>query len=392
MYPDVTQAANGQAPAANGQQGSQPAATPVQGNAPAPQPAPGATQPAPGVGAGAQPGAGGSSGVANLPQGTGQPQAQQAATVRDVLRTMYGVDFGNSFQDDHQVLAHLAQVYQQAQQNHQLVQYGQQYLQHAPQFNSWLAQQQAAQKQQQAQSQEWWKAPEFDQSWTQKIVRDQNGALQVVPGADPSILPRYMAWVDHQRGFMDNLAKDPIKTLQPGLEQLIDQRAQQLIEQKLGGYQQQNEAKAFVEQNSQWLHQRNQQGQVLIDQRTNMPALSPAGQRFLAYVQEGEQMGLNTQGQQRYAMGLLQRDVMHAQYAQGQQQAQQGQQRQVDPAQAAKDAFLSGVQGQQGARPAPPPGNANGQPAPMGQGAGALFQGLMADMAANGFQPGQTVV
>ncbi len=346
----------------------------------------------------APPGGGGVSGVAGAGsaappvQQAAQAQAQAAMSVRDALKG-YGLDLGGSFQDDHQVLAHMAQMYRLAQQNHQMAQYGQQYVQHADKFQAYLkSQQDAAQAQQAAQQKSWWNPPEFDQSWTQKIVRDpQTGELRTIPGADPSLVQKYMGWVEHQRNFLDKLSQDPIAAIKPGLEQMIDQRAQQLMDQRFGNFQEQNQAKQFVQQNSQWLHQRDQQsGQVVIDPRTQMPALSPAGQRFLGYVQQAEQMGLNTQAQQQYAMGFLQRDVLYAQqqaYAQ-QQSAQQP--AQLDPAQAAKNAFLQNAAQGGAVRPASP-GNVNGASPPIGGGSRGLQDLLMADMLAAGFQPGQQI-
>lgn len=354
-------------------------------------PAPAAAQPAQSApaaqGPASQGGSSGISGVAGVQAGTPAPaQPQTPQGVRDVLRTM-GYDLSGQFQDDHSALAYLAQQARVAQQSAQLAQYGQQYLQHADQFQAFLRQQQAEQQRLAAQQQGWFKAPEFDPSWTQKIYRDQAGNLQVVPGADPMLVSKYVAWTEHQRGWLDKISQDPIGAMRPGLEQLIDQRAQQLIEQRLGGFQEQNAARQFVQQNSSWLHARDQQGQVVIDPRTQMPALSPAGQRFAAYVQEAEQLGLNTQGQTRYALGMVERDVAMARL---QSQPQQAAQPAVTPQQQAKDDFLSQAAqrvltpAQQGTQ-----GNVQGAPPPIQPGARNLREIMMADMAAAGFLPGQ---
>jgi hypothetical protein len=324
--------------------------------------------------------------------GTGAAQSQAALSVVQALSQQYGLDLG--VQDDHAALARLAQAYQYAQQNHHLVQYGQQYVQHADQFNAWRRQQEEAARQQQAaqQKQGWgWTAPEWDPSWQQKILRDQNGNLTVAQGQDPSIINKYLAWTDHQRGVLDRLAQDPLKVIQPGLEQLIDQRAQALFEQRFAATQEQSAARDFVRQNSSWLHQRDQSGNVLIDQRTGREALSPAGQRFGQYVQQAEQLGLNTQAQVQYAMGLTQRDVLYAQQSalQAQQQGAQQAQAAADPRQAFLAQAAANAQGnraaqvQQGQQ-----AQTNGAPPPITS-QRELQQQMMADMMANGLLPHQ---
>lgn len=330
--------------------------------------------------------------AAGAAAGQSGSQAQQALSVVQALSQM-GVDLGVN--DDHAALSRLAQAYQFAQQNHHLVQYGQQYVQHADKFNAWLQQQAQQQQAAQQQTQQWWKAPEWDPSWEQKIMRDANGNLVVAHGQDPSIINKFMAWRDHQVNVMNRFAQNPLEVIRPGLEQLIDQRAQALLQQHQAAQQEVYSAKTFVDQNAQWLYQHNEQGQRLYDQRTGQPALSPAGQRFGAYVKQAEAQGFNTQAQLQWAMGMTQRDVMHAQLAAIQQQAAgAGQQTPpVSPADASKQAFLQGAAGnaaagrqaqlQQGAQ-------TNGQAPPINT-QQSLQQAMMAAFNAAGIMPHQNL-
>jgi hypothetical protein len=260
--------------------------------------------------------------------------------VRDALAG-YGVDLRGQFQDDHAALQHLALAYRQAQQSQQLVQYGQQYLQHAPQFQQWLAQQQQAQQAQQQQASEWFKPPEYDARWQSQITRDPTtGQLSAVPGAPPDVVQKYLTWQQHQQDFQQRMARDPIGTLKPGLEQLVDQRAQQIIQQQLGGYQEQSRAQSFLQEHAGWLYARDAQGGVLPNPQTGRPMLGELGQRFYGYVREAESLGLrDVNSQQGYAMRLLRADVAMSQ--QGQQPAPQQANNQLPGQNAQAQGFLS---------------------------------------------------
>lgn len=354
---------------------------PSGGSAPPAAPAPSPSAPAAAPQSTSQPAPTLSAPAPQAPQAA--PAATQQQGVRDLLRN-FGVDF-SAAPDDNTALQHLANVYRESQNLRQLAGYGQQYVQHADQFQAYLKQQQEVrQREEQAKQQSWWKAPEYDPSWSTKLVRDPNtGAIGVVPGADPSLAGKYMAWVDHQRGFLDKFSADPVGAIRPGIEQVARQVAQELIGQQLGGLREQTAAQQFVQQNSDWLHARNQDGSVAVNPQTGMPALSPMGQRFAGYVQEAESLGLReVAAQQKYALANVQRDYLLARSSQPAQQ-----QPQVDPAVAAQQQFLATAAGQR--QPAVPPGNVNGSPPPVNTGTRGLMDQMLADMQAAGFQPGQ---
>jgi hypothetical protein len=305
----------------------------------------------------------------------------------------YGYDVRGQFQNDHSALQHLVQVVRQAQEQQQYLPYAQQYMQHAAQFQQYLAQQQAAQAAQQSQQQQWFNAPEYDPSWSQKIYRDQQGNLQVVPGNDPMLIHKYLAWQEHQQKFLNNFSKDPIGSIKPGIEQIVQQVAGQMVQQQLARVQEQAQAQTFIERNSEWLHQRDAAGNLAIDPRTGRPALSSLGRQFAQYVFEAESFGLrDTNSQQRYAMGLLQRDFLMSQAAGGQQQ-QAAQVPAQLPGQAVKDAFLQRAAGQVPQTAAAPPGNTNGNyQAPAGITVRGLQEMMAKEFAAAGIAPGTQLV
>lgn len=341
---------------------SQPAAS-------VPQAAP--AQTAPGSGLPAQPAA--------------APAAAATPGIREMLRN-FGVDI--NVPDDQAAMRELANMYRQQGDLRQLAGYGQQYLQHADQFQAYQRQQEDARRAEEAKRQQsWFQAPPYDPSWASKLTRDPNtGQIGVIPGNDPSLAQKYLAWTEHQRGFMDKLAQDPIGTIRPGIEQVAREVASQMIQQQLGGYQEQNAAEQFVRQHSEWLHERDASGGLVIDQRTGRPALSQMGQRFGSYVQEAANLGLrDVAAQQKYAMSGVQRDYAIARLSQGMQQ----QTPPADPAQAARDGFLRQAAGERAAPAAPPGAGVNGQQPPPQPGNRGLMDQMLADMRAAGFQPGQ---
>lgn len=361
----------------------------VSQSAPAPSPPPPPPSPAPAASPSPSPVAG-----PGAVEGAQAPAAQQAMGVREAL-AQYGLDLRQQFTDDHAALAHLALVAQQQQRNAQLAQYGEQYVQHADQFQAWLKQQQAQQAQQQAQQQQWWKAPEYDPAWLQKLTRDpQTGELRVLPGNDPSILPKFLAWREHQQGFLERFSADPIAAIKPGIEQLVRSEAERLVREQLGGYQERTAAETWVQQNSTWLHARDGQGNVVRDPQTGAPALSQLGQAFAGYVRKADQLGLHgVEAQREYALSMTQRD--YALSVAQQQQAGQAQQAQQSAAgqqnAAAQQQFLDRAAQQGSGRPAPPPGNVAGSVPGPGSRA-ALEQAMLAEMQANGFAPGQSLI
>lgn len=217
--------------------------------------------------------------------------------------------------EGHAALQHLVAAAQRAGGLEELARYGQQFMPHAEKFQAWMREQQLAAEQAKAKS--WFKAPEFDPSWRGKITRDANGNLVAVPGADPTLPQKYLAYLEHQQQFLDKFSTSPIDAIKPGLEEVVRQIASELIQQNLGGYQEQVSARQFVEQNKSWLYTQDQMGRQV---------LSPWGHKFRGYVEQASQLGIHTDsGRVDYAMAKLENEFnrTRAEQTLGQQGAQQ---------------------------------------------------------------------
>ena len=200
------------------------------------------------------------------------PTPAPQLNVRETLRSL-GFEQATQLPDDRTALEYLASATREAQSLRELAQHGRQYIQHADQFQAWLRERQEHERRTQEQSQNWWKAPEYDPGWLSKLVRDpQTGEIRALPGSDPTIVPKYLAWVEHQRQFMDRFSQNPIEAIRPGIEQIIEAKAQQMIQQHLGQYREQQQAAALLEQNSSWMQQQ--------DPATGRPVLTEWGRRY----------------------------------------------------------------------------------------------------------------
>jgi hypothetical protein len=337
--------------------------------------------------------------VGNLGQ-PGTPVApaptQAELTVRQVLQNL-GYQGADQFSNDHQALQNLVAQARHAQENQQLYQYGQQYLQHAPQFQQWLQAQEQQRQAQAQQQQNWWSAPEFNAEWQHQIYQDPtSGELRVKPGAPLDALQKYNAWRNHQTNFLNNFSRDPIGSIRPGIEQVVQNVASQMVQRALQAQQEQATAQQFIQQHGSWLHETDQNGQPVADPRTGRPALSSLGQSFARHVFEAERMGLmDSASQQRYAMTALQRDFLLARYQAAQQPQNQGVNTPVPPTpgQAQKDSFLQQAAAAAAQNPGQPLGQTQGQyQSPQGFSTRGLADAMLNDLRAAGFQPGQQLV
>jgi hypothetical protein len=320
------------------------------GPAPAPQPAaaqpgsPGGPAPAP---AGGQPGAarpgspaGGqpqprpaapfagqqpASGQAVSPPG--QPAAGAAASTPWSLRQVaqeLGFDPAQMADDQaawNQISGRLAQWNQSVQQNAQLAQYGQFYLANKAKFDAMLQQgatpQQAAGAIQQGQQaaaadpmKNLFKAPDFNPEWLKQVSFDPQTGKAVVPmGYDPGIGPKVDNYVAWRREAFEKFLQDPMAMLREGIVPLIQQEAQKLAQQQVGGYADQQFAVSYV--NSQpWMFQKDNAGNQVQDPTTGQPLLTPLGLKFRQYVSVAERQGIRDVRQQAsWATAMVERDA-----------------------------------------------------------------------------------
>lgn len=215
------------------------------------------------------------------------------------------------FESDDQALETIQRQYQQVQQYTQAAPQIQRAMQEAQQFRAiapdwqafqtWKAEQEKA-KAQPAPEKPKWSAPDFDPRWMQLVKRDEEGNLVPIPGADPMLGQKITEWQSFASDQINRFLKQPVEFLNGiGLEeriaQAVEQKAQALIEERLGAFQQ-----SFVQQQQQAAlaqalqedldkFYEHQNGQPVYDPYGN-PVLTQKGQAFNAFVQKAVQIGI----------------------------------------------------------------------------------------------------
>lgn len=155
-----------------------------------------------------------------------------------------------------------------------------------------------------------YKAPEFNQAWMTMVEKDAEGNLRLRPGADPSILPKLHAYQNHQAEVAQQLTRDPVAYLKDMVEHVAAEKAQAIVKEQFERSQGDQYVNTFLKDNARWLLQTDSQGRIVQNPATNQAMLTPAGGRFLHYMQEAERYGItNPQAQEAYATNGLKAEL-----------------------------------------------------------------------------------
>lgn len=262
----------------------------------------------------------------SVPAASSVPEVSQAAASVFELRNYFAEQLGNpdlakQFNDDKTFAAQLVPILQHAPVWRKKAEYGDRYMQHAAEFEKWFAeQQQKKQAEAVSKPQKWWTAPEFDPSWEQAVVADpQTGELVAKPGYDPTIPSKIARYRDFQRQKLNEFFQDPMKTIQPGIEQVVQAVVEKALQQHTGEFEQKQFADSFLQQNSDWLFQSDPVSKQLIRDVSGKLQLSPAGHRFRQHVSDLEKAGVtNLAAQQSLAQRLTEGDLLRMAYTQQQ--------------------------------------------------------------------------
>jgi len=218
-----------------------------------------------------------------------------------------------------QTLYQSMQGYQQAQQ--QLRQYQDvmpatmEYMQNRQRYQEWQNAQQAQQTKAPEQP-KWWNPPQVKDTWRNYIVRDpQTGREVIDPNAPLEAKMALQEYQTYTADFAKRFVTNPEDTLKPFIEQIAQQKAQELVQQQLGQYTAQNYVSSLEQQNADWLY--DTRGQV-----------SPEGRAIQGYIEQAAQSGISTpEARWQYATSMLERDLLNLRY----QQMMAGMQQQAPP-------------------------------------------------------------
>ena len=240
------------------------------------------------------------------------PEAPASQNVYDAFKSL--PDFQG--QDDLAIAQNLYRSHQGYQESQRMLQqyqsvvpYAQEYLRNQSAFETWQKSQAEAAKPKVADTPKWWAPPQVKDTWKSYIVRDPASGKEVISQDAPyeaqQALREYQSYT---ADFARKLVTDPENTLKPFVEQIANQKAQEMVEQHLGQYKSQNYVADLEAQNADWLY--DQRGQVTRE-----------GQAIQSYIQQASSLGIQSaESRWKYATGMLQRDLLNMRYQQMQAQ------------------------------------------------------------------------
>lgn len=167
--------------------------------------------------------------------------------------------------------------------------------------------------------------PEWDDGWLEMVEKDANGNLVPKVGAPPDVIGRIQTYQRALRAFNNKFYSDPRGILSPVIQDIIQPILEKYVQQNMGAAQGQAFAHGWIQQNSEWLHMKDTQGNVLLDPITKEPILTPEGQRFNTHLQTAVRLGI-TSGPDRmnYAMDMLRGEYYQQQANKGGSQGANG--------------------------------------------------------------------
>lgn len=262
------------------------------------------------------------------PQGQVPPgQSDQGLlTVADAIRRLgLGDTLGDALnQGDYSALQALAERAKQAEALQRQIQQqsfyanlGQRLAPHADKLQAYLNQQAAPAA---PQRQPW--EPPLDPSTVEKymnyVEKDPNTGLFVAkPGADPSIAKSVNEYQEYVNGFISN----PSKMITQAAEHIAQKTFDERFEQRYQQMQQQQQVNAILQQNAQWMYQRNPDGSVA-RQGNGQQMYSPEGAAYVRHLQTLSSAGVTDPAiKNDLAIKMVQADFYA--YQQAQAQAQQ---------------------------------------------------------------------
>lgn len=264
--------------------------------------------------------------AAESPEQQAAPQQQEVWSAFRTLPEFQG-------QDDRAIAQRLYESMQREQaatralqQYQSIVPVASEYLTNRELYEQWKstrdgASQQAPQQQAAPQpkpaEQAWWNPPQVKDSYRRYLTRDENGREVISPDAPLDAKAALQDYMEYRASFAQKFLDNPEQTLGPMVERVAVQRAQAIVDERLGRMKDESFVQGLEAQNKDWLY--DQEGRV-----------SPEGLAVQKYIQDAKTLGINgAQARWDYATRMVERDLLLANIqnvAQYQQQAQAPQQ------------------------------------------------------------------
>lgn len=246
------------------------------------------------------------------------PAAQTMQSIKDYLSAK-----GHQFEEDDQTFVERSvQARQWLSQNQDLLRLAQQ---HRNEFQEFLTSKQQAEqaKREEELKARWYPKNDWDRSQERYIVRDENGQLKVIDGADPTLVDRYQKAVMSRRETLERIGDDPVAFFEPfeqRLENRLLEKVKEVVNQELLGPRDQQVAASEI--------LRSVEPHMFTTDQSGNRVPTVFGARYYQLATEAGRLGINDPQQMHaYAINHIQQE--HAFYKQHgaslwQQQATQG--------------------------------------------------------------------
>ena len=194
------------------------------------------------------------------------------------------------------------------QQYQSIVPVAQDYLQNRADYEAWKQSRnqpapptpQPAQPAQQKQESQWWNPPQIKDSYRRYLTRDENGREVIDPNAPLDAKAALQDYQDYRATFAQKFLDNPEQTLGPMVEKVAVERAQQIVEERLGRMQDEQYVSSLEKENKDWLY----------DEKGNVSAEGMAVQK---YISDAKSLGINgAQARWDYATRMVERDLLLA--------------------------------------------------------------------------------
>lgn len=235
-----------------------------------------------------------------------QPAAVEQPTVWSAFRSLpdfQGKEDREIAQSLYQSLEREKAAQKALAQYQRLIPYANEYLRHKEPFEQFLASQQQPQQQAQAQPEQqpsWWNPPELKDTYRRYIVRDQNGREVIAEDAPPEARMAIEDYMAYRAEFAQKFLSNPEEALGPMVEQIAQQKAQQLLQEQLAERDQVSYISTLEKDNADWLYEE--------DGRTP----TEEGLAVQRYIEEASQIGISTpEGRWEYATSMVERDLLN---------------------------------------------------------------------------------
>ena len=273
-----------------------------------------------------------SEGVSEQPvaaSSTPEPAQQEATGRQEVWSHFRGMPEFQG-QDDVAIAQRLYQAMQQEQaaaraiqQYQAIVPVTQDYLSNREQYEQWRNSRVQTQVQQSAPEPEkpWWDPPQLKDSYKRYLVKDEQGRDVIDQNAPIDARTALEDYMEFRANFAQKFLDNPEEALGPMVDRVAQERASEIVDQRLSRMNDENYVSQLETENKDWLY----------DQNGNVSAEGLAVQKYIA---DAKSLGISgAKARWEFATKMVERDLLlqHAQQQQQPPQQVQQPQQQVAP-------------------------------------------------------------